>query len=137
MFSNYNHIWTSAIKCGSRVTCNPAPPDTDEDWLVLYPEERFQELHDVLYLDGWSLGGSFMAGSFNQSNPDEQFRSYTKEINGIKRNLICTSSEIFHKRFWAATTVSTRLNLMNKDDRIALFQAVLYANPDRNSDLPF
>jgi hypothetical protein len=45
-------------------------------------------------------------------------------------NLIATSDGDFFRRFLAATQVCIRLNLMNKEDRIALFQAVLYGNRD-------
>lgn len=37
-----------------------------------------------------------------------------------------------YDRFIAATAVAKRLNLLDKADRIALFQAVLYANGGEN-----
>lgn len=43
-------------------------------------------------------------------------------------NLIVTQDNKFYDRFMAATSVAKRLNLLDKADRIALFQAVLYGN---------
>jgi hypothetical protein len=41
-------------------------------------------------------------------------------------NLIVTSDARFAARFLVATRLATQLNLLNKNDRVALFQAVLY-----------
>jgi hypothetical protein len=45
-----------------------------------------------------------------------------------KVNLIVTASAAFAARHRVATALCKRLNLMDKADRIALFQAVLYGN---------
>ena len=110
---------------GSRVTCTPAPTDTDEDWLCLMPGDTDSGANFDLALTslGWRLGGSQPTDS-NAIPPRERFWSSTHgEVN-----IIVTQSVEFFERFMAATAVSKRLNLLNKDDRIALFQAVLYAN---------
>lgn len=108
---------------GSRVTCNPPPIDTDCDWLVLIDRERETEFMEALSTDQWELGGS-LPDEMNETPPSDRFMSFTKGED----NIIMTNSSIFYRRFMAATSVAKRLNLMNKDDRIALFQAVLYAN---------
>lgn len=111
---------------GSRVTCKPAPTDTDEDWLCLVPvdAESGSNFGDVLGALGWHLGGSEPTDAAHVLPPSARFWSYTHgEVN-----IIVTQSAEFFARFMAATAVSKRLNLLNKDDRIALFQAVLYAN---------
>lgn len=111
---------------GSRVTCNPAPTDTDLDVLVKVPYiesscpapfslNKYRAMYDVLMADRWTLGGS--------GDGDGEFESWTKgEVN-----LILTDSSEFYDKFLAATSVCTRLNLMNKEDRKALFRACLYA----------
>lgn len=109
--------------CGSRVTCDPAPADTDEDWLVAAPpEERaIGLLVSVLSEQGfkWESGGEHY-----QQAVAGTFMSWRKG----DLNLIVSSSQDFLTRHRAATAVCKRLNLMDKQDRIALFQAVLYGN---------
>lgn len=109
---------------GSRVTCDPAPTTTDEDFLLLVAPERYDELQHVLWRGDWELGGSEIPDECNLIDFDSRFQSYTSG----KTNLIVTQSEIFFHRFMAATHVCKRLNLMRKRDRVMLFQAVLYAN---------
>lgn len=111
---------------GSRVTCNPAPTDTDLDVLVKVPyiessgsnhyvRSKYDVMRGVLIGAGWTLGGS--------GDGDGEFESWTKgEVN-----LILTAESEFYDKFIAATSVCTRLNLMGKEDRKALFRACLYA----------
>lgn len=108
---------------GSRVTCNPAPTNTDQDWLVLVDEKDFDAFAKTLLSQQWEVGGSLIPTDANYLPPSQRFNSFTLGID----NLIVTASEEFHQRFLAASAVAKRLNLLNKDDRIALFQAVLYA----------
>lgn len=118
--------YVSARLVGSRVTCSPPPRDTDQDVLVLIDgtDQGYIKAYDGFRKAGWSLDGSeIVVPEFAQS-PHERFNSFSKgEIN-----CIITDSETFFKRFMAATAIATRLNLLDKSDRIALFQAVLYAN---------
>lgn len=109
---------------GSRVTCKPAPTDTDQDWLVFVREEKFDALAQKLLGESWEVGGSLIPNDENHLSKHERFNSFTFGID----NLIVTCSEDFHMRFLAASSVAKRLNLLAKDDRIALFQAVLYGN---------
>src|SRR4051794_13369115 len=118
-------LHTSITPVGSRVTCDPAPADTDRDWLVLVPLDRAQAFDCAITQAGWAQGGSDIPDESLETEPDDRFRSYTLGIE----NLIVTSSEVFHRRFLAATSVAKLLNLQGKAERIALFQAVLYANP--------
>lgn len=115
----------SITPVGSRVTCDPAPTNTDRDWLVLVDRLTENELWKYLSEDGWELGGS-LPDDENNTLPSDRFMSFTKGIE----NIIVTNSEEFHRKFLAATSVAKRLNLLDKDDRIALFQAVLYANSE-------
>lgn len=108
---------------GSRVTCNPAPTDTDQDWLVLINEADYDEFAKALIADGWIVGGSLIPNDANYLHESQRFNSFTKGVD----NVIATASDVFHSRFLAASSIAKRLNLLVKDDRIALFQAVLYA----------
>lgn len=108
---------------GSRVTCSPAPTDTDQDVLVLIHPDKIYQVFGWLSGNGWSLDGSD-PGNFDDIGVESRFQSFSRgEIN-----LICTSSEVFYNRFIAATAVAKHLNLMKKADRLILFQAVLYGN---------
>jgi len=120
---------------GSRVTCDPPVMDTDEDFLVYIndPVKSLAFIDDFIAGNGWRFDGSAIFDY--EVGPDENFKSYSKD--GV--NLIVTRNEMFYKRFMAATSVAKYLNLLNKYDRIGLFQAVLYGNEwfpfDRKNDL--
>jgi hypothetical protein len=108
---------------GSRVTCDPPVTDTDHDWLCLTNDWR--EFINVAVRDGFSVGGS-VPSELEQRKEVTLFTSLRRERDAM--NLIVTDSPEFAKRFMAATSVAKRLNLRVKEDRIALFQAVLYGN---------
>jgi len=110
---------TSVVPVGSRVTCFPAPVGTDEDYLVLVPFGKVGQLESLLLERGWSVGGSIVVGDTTMM---EGFKSWKHG----DLNIIATSSHECHGKFMLATRIATRLNLMNKGDRIALFQTILY-----------
>lgn len=116
--------------CGSRVTCDPCRPDADYDWLVqIMPdndgpfdgsvsEQRICDIAEQLGNEGFVLEGS----EHYQSVAANSFMSWRLG----EHNLIVTANAAFAARHRAATACCKRLNLLNKPDRIALFQAVLY-----------
>lgn len=113
--------------CGSRITCDPPPMDTDEDFLVYLfmsdaPGKAMSTLMDILETNGYEWEGDT---EHYQSVADNGFMSW-RNAEGV--NLIVTKSADFAQRHMAATSVCKRLNLMDKADRIAVFQAVLYGN---------
>lgn len=120
---------------GSRVTCDPAPTDTDQDVLVLVdPEQWALYLEPLLRVSGFDKGGSDVGDSSGYlAQTPLSFQSYTFE----ELNLIVTFDPEFYKRFQAATAVAKRLNLLVKDDRVMLFQAVLYGNKPLPAFSPF
>jgi hypothetical protein len=107
---------------GSRVTCNPSPSGTDQDWLVWVDAGDYDKLADHLEANGWEVGGSRVPEDVNYLPESQRFNSFVKGED----NVIITHSDEFHRRFLAASAIAKRLNLLSKDDRIALFQAVLY-----------
>ena len=108
---------------GSRVTCNPPPTDTDQDWLVLVEEKDFDQFAKSLMQSGWEVGGSLIPNDANYLPPNMRFNSFTMGVD----NIIATASAEFHDRFLSASATAKLLNLLKKEDRIALFQSVLYA----------
>lgn len=131
----------SITAVGSRVTCAPPPMDTDQDWLVLVDEKDFDQFAAFLSDHLWQVGGSLIPNDENYLPAEVRFNSFTLG----DANLIVTASKTFHDRFLAASSIAKRFNLLVKADRIALFQAVLYAKscdagepmPDADPDLPF
>lgn len=109
--------------CGSRVTCKPAPSGTDADYLVELPNSREDTVARVVSLLG-SAGYHWEGATQHYQTAANEFMSWRLG----ETNLIVTASAEFARRHRAATHVCTRLNLMVKADRIALFQAVLYGN---------
>lgn len=102
-------------RVGSRVTCNPAPDNTDEDFLALVPFD----VTALMAADGFTQDGS---PEFYTGNDNGGFRSFRKG----EMNIITTDSIEFFELFLTATELAKRFNLLAKADRIALFQAVLY-----------
>lgn len=103
---------------GSSITCSPPVLENDIDYLVYTKNSRDFTITAYEDLD-WEL-----AGSMSDQN---DFYSLRRD----KINLIVTQSLEFYSRFLLATEVAKRLNLLKKEDRITLFQAILYGNPKR------
>lgn len=117
-------IGAEVTACGSRVTCNPPPTDTDEDWLVLANQDRISMLISVLTEEGWNWEGS---SEHYQNLAANSFMSWRKD----KANLIITASKDFATRHKLATSHCKLNNVMDKQERIKIFQAYLYGNdPD-------
>lgn len=106
--------------CGSRVTCNPPPLDTDQDFLVVVPPGEKSVSNIVSELS--HMGFHWEGNVHYQMVAGDGFMSWRRE----DVNFIVTASDEFARKHRTATALCTRLNLMNKQDRIALFQAVLY-----------
>ena len=112
---DWKALFTAWTPTGSRVICDPAPVGTDADFLCMSPRDRSEQLEAL---------GFVSAGlpSFYTGNDNGQFRSWRRgEVN-----LITTPDLEFYERFRTATALARRFNLLDKGDRIALFQAVLY-----------
>lgn len=119
----------AAEPIGSRVTCDPAPQDTDIDWLLLIrdPSRDDASAADLLAKNAYDV---LKAAGFGQDGEPE---FYTGSNRGCFRswrlgdlNVITTPDGEFYRRFITATHLAKRFNLLDKADRIALFQVVLY-----------
>jgi 4-hydroxyphenylpyruvate dioxygenase-like putative hemolysin len=108
-------MWTDNMKdikrVGSRVTCDPAPTDTDEDYLV-YTEDLSTLMGDCIEM-GFTNEGSYVGSEFHS-------------LRQGTTNLIITTRKEFYDKFVLATHVCKTLNVLDKQDRIVVFQAILY-----------
>ncbi len=108
-----------AIAVGSRVTCRPAPTNTDQDYLVL------DEMSSVEF-SGWLIDQGFETTTDFDYGEMAEFVSWRKgDIN-----VIAAQSKDFWVKFLSASSVCKRLNLLRKPDRIAVFRSVLYNEID-------
>lgn len=98
---------------GSRVTCKPAPTDTDED-ILLFTKDIKTLIADCIEV-GFTNGGFYEGTNFCSMRKGEI-------------NLIITDKEEFFDKFMLATYVCKSLNVLSKTDRIIMFQAILYGN---------
>jgi hypothetical protein len=109
------------VPVGSRVTCDPPPTDTDEDYLVLTKDKE-------------ATIAALMSIGFEYSSSPEQIEKY-QQMNETSQwsftslwfgdmNYIITDSQFFFERFLTATHVCKKLNLLRKEDRIMVFEAV-------------
>lgn len=129
LFNQLEELNCSAEMCGSRVTCNPPIMDTDVDYLIqiLAPnrgDEPSQEQISNVVQTISSFGFMLDCNEHYQSSAVTGFMSF--KLDGV--NLLVSANAPWCTRHRAATTLCKRLNLMHKPDRIAVFQAVLYAN---------
>lgn len=106
---------------GSRVTCSPAPTDTDEDWLMRVDSNPAGVLKSL----GFTQDGQ---PQFYTGSDAGGFRSWRRG----DVNIVTTPDQEFYNLFLTATHLAKRFNLLEKADRIALFQAVLYGVDERN-----
>lgn len=95
---------------GSRYICNPPPTDTDNDTIFLV--NGYYDYEEFLLNDGWEPCGD--------GYPDGDFLAFRKG----EENYIVTEDEELFLSYVKATEGAKALNLLNKEDRIKLFQAV-------------
>lgn len=106
---------------GSRVICDPPILNTDEDWVVkVYDSQSLREFKKLLKKDGWELCGAEYENQGFGNMHNGKFVAFRKG----ELNLIITESAVVYDRYKIATRVATKLNLISKDDRIALFQMI-------------
>lgn len=96
---------------GSAFTCDPPTAAKDIDFHVLTAD--IDGLEAELVAGGWEVGGSGTQGMAT-------VYSYRKG----PFNIIAVVDHEFFTRLALATDLAKRFNLLSKDDRIALFEAV-------------
>lgn len=110
-------------RTGSRVICNPPPRDTDDDYVILTHNK--EEFLDRLRGYAWELGGSLTDES-NFFSVKKQRRGFIGGDTLI--NLIVTDDPDYYNNWVLATALAKKLNLLKKEDRIAVFQAIVEEN---------
>lgn len=109
------------VPVGSRVTCNPPPTDTDEDFLVLVKD--MQSAVDGLKALGFERSGDpEKVEKYIRLQETTQMRFSSLWFGDV--NYLITDSEFFFERFLTATHICKSLNLLNKADRVMVFEAV-------------
>jgi predicted nucleotidyltransferase len=118
-------IQISAV--GSQTSVSPPPPieESDTDILVLVKEDKFEEFQDSVLDDDYDYPIGTDHDYEHAKEWDEEMIFVTfRNFDDV--NLIVTTSQKFYNRFVLANQTCKYLNLKGKDDRIAVFQAILY-----------
>lgn len=116
------------IHTGSRVICNPPVTDTDDDYLLLVDITLAGKLVTDLIEDGYKVGGSMAQIRPLKEYPniedidrdDGVFQSFKKG----DVNVIVTASAEYFENFVKATFLCKKLNLLEKHDRVEVFQSI-------------
>lgn len=103
---------------GSRRTCDPAPMDTDDDYLIYsFNDLELDKTYASLAPLGWVED---RVGRYRMGQGKGQFISYRKE----DKNLIVSSEYSFVEKFLLASSVAKAHNILSKTARIACFDMV-------------
>ena len=103
-------------KTGSNYICNPPVSDTDVDYLV-FTWDKSNYLFQCAK-NGWDV----------HSDDDYPENDDFCSVRNGNINLIVTECEWFYGRLVTATECAKKLNLLDKADRVSLFQGILYGN---------
>lgn len=103
-----SHLYLAAFPTGSNYICNPPVTNTDIDMMFLV--SSMEKTYDELIKLGWTYNSKDIY-------PPDVWASYRMG----KDNAICTSEVKHFNAFLAATEEAKRLNLLDKKDRIELF----------------
>lgn len=121
------------LATGSRVICNPAPTDTDEDWVVQVTSlERLKLFRDFLEEDDWSrdkgegYDNDSTADLFNEDGELSSFASFKKQVDGTTYNILLVGSHAAFRLWTTATGLAKAMNLTTKAERVELFRSILY-----------
>lgn len=93
--------------------CNPPVLNTDEDWMYLVHD--LDETYLYLAENNWKISDA----SYN--TVDNIWASYRKGYI----NLLVTNNADHYNKSEAATELTKKRNLLNKEDRVALFKSVV------------
>lgn len=110
---------------GSSYICNPPVLDTDEDWVLLVHNQAAakQELLSLGYtFSAKDKEGYNVSATPDPFQPHNRFDAYRNP--DTNENLIVVDNPYSFMQWKTATALAKRLNLTDKDDRIAMFRAV-------------
>ena len=109
------------VPVGSRVTCNPPPMDTDEDYLLLVKDKE-AAVKGLLSIGFEHSTDPKKVAEYEALNEASQWSFTSLYLGDV--NYIVTESEFFFERFLTATHVCKTLNLLRKEDRVMVFDAI-------------
>lgn len=112
---------TIIVPVGSRVTCSPPPMDTDEDFLLLVDDMK------VAVRNLKEMGFSSQMTTEQEAEYEGLQRVSSARFKSLRfgiTNYIITDSYFFFERFLTATHICKTLNLMEKPQRIMVFNGV-------------
>lgn len=107
-------LYEDFFRTGSSVICNPPVTDTDIDFMIYCKNTK--PLINYLVETGWELCGDEEYGNEEDSN----FVAYRKD----NLNYIITNDTDHYSKFEQATKLATKLNLLDKQQRIDLFHYI-------------
>lgn len=111
-----SYLYKVSFPTGSNYICNPPVTDTDVDEMFLVDD--LSEVDFQLKGLGWTI----CQGDKDYSNkPIDVWAAYRKG----NQNALITNDLKYFMNFFKATEEAKHLNLLNKQDRIDLFQKIL------------
>lgn len=115
LFNRFKSYVIKSHPIGSRYVCDPPVLDTDKDTLILVTDTK--AACQILLELGWTycLNGEYFEGFFMALRKGED-------------NYILTAHEMFFDRYVVAAEVAKRLNVKDKQTRIAIHEACIGAS---------
>lgn len=117
-----SYLYKVSFPTGSNYICNPPVTNTDVDEMFLVDD--LQEVNFQLTGLGWTKCG--LEEETYQDKPSH-WAAYRKE----NMNALLTTNLKYFMDFFKATEEAKHLNLLNKEDRVALFQKILGEEPKK------
>ena len=117
-----SYLYKVSFPTGSSYICNPPVTNTDVDEMFLVDD--LQEVNFQLTGLGWTKCG--LEEETYQDKPSH-WAAYRKE----NMNALLTTNLKYFMDFFKATEEAKHLNLLNKEDRVALFQKILGEEPKK------
>lgn len=109
-------LYETVFRTGSSVICNPPVVDTDEDYMFL--TEDVDKFKEHLVKNGWDVCGA-------EEYPTNEDSYNWVALRKGKLNYLLTSDDEYYDKFREATHLATKLNLLQKEQRVALFHYVI------------
>ena len=103
-----SYLYTASFPTGSSYICNPPVLDTDIDQMFLVDD--LEKVSKILEKLGWKRCG-------NEEYKIDKWIAYRKD----NLNALLTNNLDHFNKFLQATEEAKKLNLLDKKDRIALF----------------
>lgn len=129
--SKVSRLQGRILATGSRAICNPAPTNTDEDWVIQVTNlERLNLFRDFLVEDGWEhdVGEQYEGHMdlFSEEGELSGFASFKKAVDATIYNILLVGSHAAFRLWTTATGLAKAMNLTKKSERVDLFRAILY-----------